>query len=55
MIYPETGEYGAWSYINWFIALVLGVAGLLYGHSWTGSPKIITSSTISWKCWSAMP
>jgi hypothetical protein len=27
VIYPETGEYGAWSYINWFIALVLGVAG----------------------------
>lgn len=26
-IYPESGEYGAWSYINWGIAFVLGAIG----------------------------
>lgn len=27
IIYPNSGEYGAWSYINWLIAFAIGVIG----------------------------
>lgn len=27
IIYPKSGEYGAWSYINWAIAFGIGIAG----------------------------
>ncbi|MEH3112378.1 hypothetical protein [Pedobacter terrae] len=27
IIYPESGEYGAWSYINWAIAFGIGIVG----------------------------
>ncbi|SOD12618.1 hypothetical protein [Pedobacter xixiisoli] len=29
VIYPESGEYGAWSYINWVIAFGIGIVGAL--------------------------
>jgi len=29
VIYPKSGEYGAWSYINWVIAFGIGIVGAL--------------------------